>query len=141
MRMKYLIIGLGNFGSTLAATLTDMGHSVIGVDNNEHCIEEIKDRIDLAYIMDATERASLRSLPLDEIDCVIVAIGQSMDNSLRAVASLKELNVTNIIARALDTTHSSILRAMDINKILIPESYAARIFAEKILSNESEELL
>ncbi len=139
--MKYLVIGLGNFGSTLAATLTDMGHSVIGVDNNEHCIEEIKDRIDLAYIMDATERASLRSLPLDEIDCVIVAIGQSMDNSLRAVASLKELNVTNIIARALDTTHSSILRAMDINKILIPESYAARIFAEKILSNESEELL
>ena len=118
-----------------------MGHSVIGVDNNEHCIEEIKDRIDLAYIMDATERASLRSLPLDEIDCVIVAIGQSMDNSLRAVASLKELNVTNIIARALDTTHSSILRAMDINKILIPESYAARIFAEKIISNESEELL
>ena len=139
--MKYLVIGLGNFGSTLAATLTDMGHYVIGVDNNEHCIEEIKDRIDLAYIMDATERASLRSLPLDEIDCVIVAIGQSMDNSLRAVASLKELNVTNIIARALDTTHSSILRAMDINKILIPESYAARIFAEKILSNESEELL
>ncbi len=139
--MKYLVIGLGNFGSTLAATLTDMGHSVIGVDNNEHCIEEIKDRIDLAYIMDATERASLRSLPLDEIDCVIVAIGQSMDNSLRAVASLKELNVTNIIARALDTTHSSILRAMDINKILIPESYAARIFAGKILSNESEELL
>jgi len=139
--MKYLVIGLGNFGSTVAATLTDMGHSVIGVDNNEHCIEEIKDRIDLAYIMDATERASLRSLPLDEIDCVIVAIGQSMDNSLRAVASLKELNVTNIIARALDTTHSSILRAMDINKILIPESYAARIFAEKILSNESEELL
>ena len=72
--MKYLVIGLGNFGSTLAATLTDMGYSVIGVDCKEHCIEEIKDRIDLAYIMDATERASLRSLPLDEIDCVIVAM-------------------------------------------------------------------
>ena len=118
-----------------------MGHSVIGVDSNEHCIEEIKDRIDLAYIMDATERVSLRSLPLDEIDYVIVAIGQSMDSSLRAVASLKELKVKNIIARALDTTHSSILRAMDIKKILIPESYAARIFAEKILSNDSGELL
>ena len=139
--MKYLVIGLGNFGSTLATTLTDMGHSVIGVDSNEHCIEEIKDRIDLAYIMDATERVSLRSLPLDEIDYVIVAIGQSMDSSLRAVASLKELKVKNIIARALDTTHSSILRAMDIKKILIPESYAARIFDEKILSNDPGELL
>jgi len=138
--MKYLVIGLGNFGSVLASTLTDMGHSVIGVDRNEHCIEEIKERIDLAYIMDATERTALRSLPLDEIDCVIVAIGQSMDSSLRAVASLKELKMTNIIARALDTTHSSILKAMDIKKILIPESYAARIFAEKITSNASGEL-
>lgn len=135
--MKYLVIGLGNFGSTLASTLTDMGHSVIGVDNNEHCIEEVKDRIDLAYIMDATERVSLKSLPLDEIDCVIVAIGQSMDSSLRTVASLKELKVTNIIARALDLTHSSILKAMDINKIVIPESYAARVFAEKIIGNDS----
>ncbi len=139
--MKYLVIGLGNFGNTLATTLTDMGHSVIGVDSNEHCIEEIKDRIDLAYIMDATERVSLRSLPLDEIDCVIVAIGQSMDTSLRTVASLKELKAKDIIARALDTTHLSILKAMDIKKILIPESYAARIFAEKIIYNNSGELL
>ena len=54
-----------------------------------------------------------------------------MESSLRAVASLKELKVKNIIARALDTTHSSILRVMDIKKILIPESYAARIFCRE----------
>lgn len=139
--MKYLVIGLGNFGSTLATTLTDMGHSVIGVDNNEHRVEDIKDRIDLAYIMDTTERVSLRSLPLEEIDGVIVAIGQSMDSSLRTVAALKELNVKSITARALDTTHSSILKAMNINKILIPESYVARIFADKIIAKDAEDLL
>ena len=137
--MKYLVIGLGNFGSTLASTLTDMGHSVIGVDVKERCIEEIKDKIDLAYIMDTTDRMSLKSLPLDDIDYVIVAIGQSMDSSLRTVAALKELKVSDIIARA--TTHLSILKAMNINKVLIPESYAARIFAEKIISGDSEELL
>lgn len=139
--MKYLVIGLGNFGSTLASTLTDMGHSVIGVDVKERCIEEIKDKIDLAYIMDTTDRISLKSLPMDDIDYVIVAIGQSMDSSLRTVAALKELKVSDIIARALDTTHLSILKAMNINKVLIPESYAARIFAEKIISGDSEELL
>lgn len=139
--MKYLIIGLGNFGSTLACKLTDMGHDVIGVDNSEHRIEEIEEKIAVSYIMDATEKAALKSLPLDDIDCAIVAIGQSMDTSLRAVASLKELKVAHIYARALDLTHKSILKAMNIQKIFIPESFAAGIFAEKLLSNSDEELI
>lgn len=129
--MKYLIIGLGNFGSTLACKLTDMGHDVIGVDSKEHNVEEIKDKISVAYIMDATDRLDLRTLPLDDIDCAVVAIGQSMDHSLRSVAALKELNVTHIFARAIDSTHLSILRAMNIENVFIPERYAAEQIAEQ----------
>lgn len=139
--MKYLVIGLGNFGRTLAETLTDKGHDVIGVDNNEHCVEEIKNRIAVAYIMDATERAALQALPLDEIDCAVVAIGQSMDYSLRAVAALKELSVKRVYARALDKTHKSILGAMNIQKIFMPESYAARIFADKFIDNDTNDMM
>lgn len=43
--MKYLIIGLGNFGRTLAEELTDNDNEVIGIDNDERVVEEIKDRI------------------------------------------------------------------------------------------------
>lgn len=140
--MKYLIIGLGNLGMTLAKELNDKGHEVIGIDNDEHRVEEIKDRISIAYIMDATERLSLKALPLDEIDCVVVAIGQSMDCSLRTVAALKELGVNKkIYARAIDQTHQSILKAMNIHRIFMPESYAARIFAVKFTDDSSEDLL
>jgi trk system potassium uptake protein TrkA len=139
--MKYLVIGLGNFGKTLAQTLTDNGHEVIGVDQQTRNIEQIKDRIAFSYIMDATDPLALRSLPLADIDCTIVAIGQSMDQSLRTVAALKQLKVENIYARALDTTHQSILEAMNISKIFIPESYAARLFATKFADNSTEELL
>lgn len=138
--MKCLIIGLGNFGRTLAVELSDNGHEVIGIDKNEHCVEMVKDRISVSYIMDATEGLSLKSLPLNEIDCAIVAIGQSMDFSLRTVAALKELSVKNIYARALDDTHMSILKAMDIKKIYIPESYAAKIYAQKISDKNATEL-
>ncbi len=129
--MKYLVIGLGNFGKTLAEELTAQRHEVIGVDNNEHRVEEIKDNISVAYILDATEKAALRALPLDEVDCAIVAVGQSMDCSLRVVAALKELKAKRICARALDETHRSILSAMNIRHIFIPECFAARIFANK----------
>lgn len=139
--MKYLIIGLGNFGKTLAEELTDKGHDVIGIDNDEHRVEEVKDRIAVSYIMDATDRTSLNVLPLDEIDCAVVAIGHSMDHSLRVVAALKELSVKKIYARAIDQTHKSILGAMSIQKIFIPESYVARIFAEKMSDPDAPEML
>jgi trk system potassium uptake protein TrkA len=139
--MKYLVIGLGNFGSTLAQTLTDNGHEVIGMDIDGHNVELIKNRIALAYIMDATNQLALRSLPLSDIDCTVVAIGQSMDHSLRTVAALKQMNIGTIYARALDSTHKSILEAMNVSKIFIPESYAAKLFADKFTYNSTEELL
>lgn len=139
--MKYLIIGLGNFGRTLAQTLTDKGHEVIGIDIVNHNVEEIKDRIAFSYIMDATDYFALRSLPLSDIDCAIVAVGQSMDHSLRAVAALKRLGVEKIYARAIDLVHKSILETMNISKIFIPESYAARLFADLFTTDSQQPLL
>ena len=132
---------MGNFGSTLAQTLTDNGHEVIGIDIDSHNVELIKNRIAFAYIMDATNHLALRSLPLSDIDCTVVAIGQSMDHSLRTVAALKQMNIGTIYARALDSTHKSILEAMNVSKIFIPESYAAKLFADKFTYNSTEELL
>ncbi len=130
--MKYLIIGLGNFGRTLAEELTNQGHEVIGIDSSEVAVDALKERIDVAYIMDATDRYALLSLPMDEIDAAIVAIGQSMEHSLRCVAVLKEFKKIHIYARAIDDIHHSILRAMAIDKIFVPESYAARIIASRL---------
>lgn len=135
--MKYLVIGLGNFGNTLACKLTDMGHEVLGVDIKEANVEEVVEKIAVAYIMDATDKSSLRALPLDDIDCTVVTIGKSMDHSLRIVAALKELGVSPIYARAIDTTHLSILRAMHLQKVFIPERVAAEIIAEKVSMEEN----
>ena len=44
--MKYIVVGLGNFGSTLALKLAEGGHEVIGVDNNESHINLLKAGLD-----------------------------------------------------------------------------------------------
>ncbi len=136
--MQYLIIGLGNFGRTLAEELTDNGHEVIGIDVNEHRAEAVKERISMVYILDAVDSFALAALPLEEIDCAVVTIGQSMDISLRTVAALKELNIKKLYVRAIDQIHRSILTAMNVDKILIPESYAARVLASNIIYNNIE---
>lgn len=124
--MRYLIIGLGIYGSNLAIDLTNMGHEVIGADSNPNLVDAIKDTISTAYIIDSTEEVALSVLPLRNIDLAIVAIGENFGASIKTVAILKKLGVKHIFARAADALHRSILEGFNIDRILNPEERAAR---------------
>ena len=41
--MKYLIIGLGHYGATLATELAAMGHEVVGVDGNGLHVDSVNE--------------------------------------------------------------------------------------------------
>ena len=125
--MKYIIIGLGNYGGVLAEELSILGNEVIGVDMNSHHVELLKDKIAASFIMDATEEEALSALPLREVDVVIVAIGENLGASVRTIAILKKMGVKRIMARAVDEVHKMILEAFGLDRILTPEKEAARI--------------
>lgn len=124
--MKYIIIGLGNYGGVLAEELSVLGNEVIGVDKNPHHVDLLKDKIATAFVMDATEEDALTALPLKEVDVVIVAIGENLGASVRVVAILKKMGAKRIMARAVDSVHKMILEAFGLDRILTPEKEAAR---------------
>lgn len=123
--MRYLIIGLGIYGTNLATDLTDLGHEVIGADIAAHKVEAIKDYISTAYIIDSTDEQSLNALPLKNVDLVIVAIGENFGASVKTVALLKKIGITKLYARAIDELHESILQGLNVDRILTPEQRAA----------------
>lgn len=124
--MKYIIIGLGNYGGVLAEELSILGHEVIGVDMNEARAESLKDKIATSLILDATNEEALSVLPFKDVDIVIVAIGENFGASVRVVALLKKNNVKHIYARAVDDLHKTVLDAFNLDSILTPEKEAAR---------------
>lgn len=139
--MRYLIIGLGIYGSNLAIDLTNMGHEVIGADKDPTLVESIKDFISTAYIIDSTDETSLNVLPLKNVDLVIVAIGENFGASIRTVAILKKIGVPHIYARAIDKLHESILEGFSIDRIITPEQRAAAdLVNEMSLGNDTESL-
>jgi len=123
--MKFIIIGLGYFGSKLAINLTNLGHEVIGIDNRPDRIEELKDLISVVMEMDTTTEKAVKSLPLDDTDAVIVGIGEDVGSSILTLAILKSLNVTRIIGRAISPLHQNILTHIGIREIVHPEEETA----------------
>ena len=139
--MRYLIIGLGIYGSNLAVDLTNMGHEVIGADVNPSLVEGIKDFISTAYIIDSTDELSLSVLPLKNVDLTIVAIGENFGASVKTVALLKKLGAPHIYARAIDKLHESILEGFNLDRILTPEQRAAADLVHEMSLGEDIESL
>lgn len=130
--MKYIIIGLGNFGLSLAEKLTKMGNEVIGVDSNYNKVENVKERISHAICMNATDEYTMTGLPFKDTDVVIIAIGEDRGSNVVASALVKKLHTNKIISRAIDPIHETILEAMDITTIVRPEQETAERWAKKL---------
>ena len=62
--MKIIVFGLGNFGMSLAISLTETGNEVIGVDKQMDKVNLIKDKISHAICMDSTNELAYTALPL-----------------------------------------------------------------------------
>lgn len=131
--MKYLIIGLGNFGSSLAIELTDLGHEVIAIDSNMHQVEHFKDDITATICMDSSDVNALQTLPLADIDVAIVCIGKNFSASIMAIAILKKNRVRKIICRATSIIHEAILQAIGVNEIVFPEKETAVRLAKRLI--------
>jgi trk system potassium uptake protein TrkA len=131
--MKFIVIGLGNFGSALSVRLTSMGHDVIGIDGNRQKTEAFKDLITQTICMDCTSEQALATLPLKECDYAIVTIGEDFGASVMTTALLKQAGVKKIVSRAISPLHHKVIETLGVDMILQPEYDAASRFADSIL--------
>jgi len=130
--MKFIIIGLGNFGSSLAQKLTNSGHEVIGVDSKMSKVESLKEKITHAICLDSTDVNAVKHLPLEDSDIVMVCIGEDEGASILTTALMKQLNVKRLISRAVSPLHQTILEAMQVDEIVHPEEETAERWAKKL---------
>ncbi|MFD2034984.1 potassium channel family protein [Belliella marina] len=130
--MKYIIVGLGNFGGHLAARLTSYGHEVIGIDASEAKVEAVKDKITHAIVMDATDAQAVKNLPCKEADAVIIAIGEDFGASIMVTAIFKQLNIKRLISRSINKIHETVIQAIGVDEVLHPEEDSAERMAKSL---------
>lgn len=133
--MKYIIVGLGNFGASLAQKLTAQGNEVIGIDTTMVKVDLFKEKISHTIQMDATEEFTVSGLPLEDTDVVIIAIGEDEGANIMATALFKNMQVKRLISRAINPLHEKVLEAIGVNEIVHPEEETAERWAKKLSLN------
>lgn len=130
--MKYIIVGLGNFGASLGAALTRQGHEVIAIDNSMQRVEAYKEVISHTLCMDATDEYTVGGLPIVDTDTVIVAIGEDQGANVMATALFKTLKAKRLISRSINPLHEKVLQAIGVDDLIHPEKEAAKRWAKRL---------
>ena len=131
---SFIVVGLGKFGTETAKKLYGQGCEVLAIDNNPELVERVSDSVTQAVVGDARDKEVLRALGVKDFDCAIIAIGDSLSNSVLATMNLKELDVPYIVCKAADETHRQVLEKLGADRVVIPEQEQATRLAKSLAS-------
>jgi len=137
-KRRYLVIGLGRFGSAVAVGLAGAGCEVVAVDRKMEWVEPVKDRVAYAIELDATDTNALRSIDARSCDAAIVAMGGDFEASVMSVVALKDAGVQRVIARARDARQARVLRSVGAAEVLEVESEVGRQLAQRLVDKSNE---
>lgn len=132
---------MGQFGKSLALSLEKFGQQVMVFDKKPLPLEEVKDYVTSAKILDATNKEALRESGITGCDTVIVAMGSALEASFMTVLNLKELGLKTIIAKASTPEQGTILEKIGASKVIYPERESAVRLASQVTSSDILEFL
>ena len=131
---SYIVIGLGRFGSEAARRLCQLGCEVLVVDTSSELVQTVSNDVTHAVVADGRDKGVLRALGAANFDCAIVAIGDSLADSVLTTMNLKELGVPKVVCKAHDETHRQVLKKLGADQIVIPEQEQAYRLARSLSS-------
>lgn len=134
MIRKYLIIGLGRFGTSLIKELHNKGHEVVGCDHNTFHFDEVNNFADYLVEGDSTDATVLEELNVLDFDYVIVSIGDNFEAAILTVTKLKNMGCKKIISKANDQIRAQALKAVGADLVILPEEESGIRLAVKISS-------
>lgn len=120
-KQQFLVIGLGVFGATIARQLSRLGHEVLGIDSDEHRVDQLADETTHAVIADVTDENTLIELDAGSYDAAVVAIGENVEATMLATLQLRELGLEKVWARAMTNQHHRILERLGATRIIAPD--------------------
>lgn len=129
-RKQYLVAGLGLFGTSVALTLQQMGYEVYTLDSEESLVQDLSTQLNYVVCGDASDKKTLQSLPLEDIDVAVVAIG-NVERNMMCTMLLKELGIKQVVAKAINNLHGAMLNKIGADKVV----YAERDMGERVAHN------
>lgn len=118
-----LVIGMGRFGSAIAARLDKLGKDVLVVERDPVRAQHWSSRLPVVEA-DATNPEALEQLGARDFPVAVVGVGTELEASVLITGNLVDLGTPQIWAKAISPEHERILQRIGAHHVVSPEADA-----------------
>lgn len=129
-----LVIGLGRFGGSVAATLDQMGQDVLAVDKNPELVARWSAHLPTIQA-DMTDVLAIEQIDASQFDTAVVAIGDSIEASVIITGNLLDAGVSDLWAKSVSQEHARILQRIGARHIINAETDAGKRVGHLVAGN------
>lgn len=130
----FLVVGLGNFGASVAESLHEMGYDVSAVDVDRSKVERMAEIVRDVATGDGTDPEVLERLGARKADAAVVSTGDDITASILTALALRDLGVREIHVKVISDLHASILDKLGVAETTFPERESAQFLAKRVAS-------
>jgi trk system potassium uptake protein TrkA len=131
---QVVVIGLGRFGSSVARTLAQQGHEVLGIDIDEVRVTELARVLTQAVTVREVTEEVLISLGVKECDAAVVGMA-NIEASIIISQILKDFGIKLVVSKAASELHGRVLQRIGVDRIIFPERDMGIRLAHSLVTN------
>jgi trk system potassium uptake protein TrkA len=131
---RFIIIGLGNFGSGVAEALHALGHDVVALDINGDRVDRIAPHVTRAAVGDGKDIRTLERVGARDADAAVISTGDDITASVLATLALRDVGVETICVKVISADHARVMDKIGATETVFPERESAIRLGHRIAS-------
>ena len=131
---RFVVIGLGNFGSSVAEALHAARHDVLAVDTKAETVDRLAASVTRAVVTDGRSAKALEVVGAKGADAGIVSTGDDITSSILATMALRDLGVRDVYVKVISTEHARVMEKLGVTETIFPERDSGHRLATRVSS-------
>jgi len=131
---RFVVVGLGNFGASVAETLNAIGHDVAALDRDPERVDQLSHLVARAAVGDGSDVGTLKRIGAEDADAAVISTGDDVTASAMTALLFRDLGVDEIYVKVLSHDHARLIEKIGVSETIFPERESGIRLGKRISS-------
>lgn len=133
---RFVVVGLGNFGSSVAETVYAQGHDVAALDVDPERVDAMANSVSRAAVGDGTDASTLKRVGAEDADVIVISTGDDITASAMTALTARDVGIQEIYVKVVSFDHARLIEKIGVTETIFPERESGVRLGTRVASSK-----